>query len=209
MKVLIVDDHPIFREGLKQILLADPEVSAIDEAANAAEVFSLVRKHNYDVIILDINMPGRNGLEILNDLRAEKPEIRVLVLSMYSEEQFAVQAIKAGASGYLTKNGAARELTVALRKIISGGMFISPAVAEQLASEVKGDREKALHESLSPREHQVMYLIACGKGNQEIANELSISPSAVSTHRIRILNKMNLKNNADIIRYALKQGLVE
>lgn len=209
MKVLIVDDHPIFREGLKQILMADPEVAAIHEASNGAEVLSLVRKNDYDVIILDINMPGRNGLEILSDLKAGKPEIRVLVLSMYSEEQFAVQAIKTGASGYLTKNGAARELRVALRKIISGGMYISPGVAEQLASEVKGDREKALHESLSPREYQVMYLIACGKGNQEIANELSISPSAVSTHRIRILNKMNLKNNAEIIRYAIKYGLVE
>jgi DNA-binding NarL/FixJ family response regulator len=184
MKILIADDHRMFREGLKQILLSDPGITRVDEAGNGQEVLNLVWK-------------------------VEKPEIRVLVLSMYSEEQFAVQAIKTGASGYLTKEGAAREVMIALRKIISGGMYISAAVAEALASAVKGDQDKALHESLSPREYQVMHLIANGKGNGEIANELSISKSAVSTHRARLLRKMNMKTNADIIRYMIKKGLVD
>lgn len=209
MKILIADDHQMFREGLKQILLSDPEISRVDEAGNGQEVLSLVWKNNYDVVIMDIAMPGRNGLEVLQELKVEKPEIRVLVLSMYSEEQFAVQAIKTGASGYLTKEGAAREVMIALRKIISGGMYISAAVAEALASAVKGDQDKALHESLSPREYQVMHLIANGKGNGEIANELSISKSAVSTHRARLLRKMSMKTNADIIRYMIKKGLVD
>jgi DNA-binding NarL/FixJ family response regulator len=208
MKVLLADDHQMFREGLKQILLSDPEISEVDEAGNGQEVLSLVWKNRYDLIILDISMPGRNGLEILHEIKAERPELRVLILSMYSEEQFAVQSIKAGASGYLTKNGAAKELMIALRKIISGGMYISHTVAEALASELKGDRDKGLHESLSPREYQVMRFIAEGKGNGEIADELSISKSAVSTHRARLLRKMNMKTNADIIRYMIKQGLI-
>jgi two-component system invasion response regulator UvrY len=209
MKVLIADDHKMFREGLKQILLSDPDIAVVEEAGNGQEVLNLVFKKKFDVIILDISMPGRNGLEILQELKVEKPEIQVLMLSMYNEEQFAVQAIKAGASGYLTKNGAAREVVAAIRKIVSGGMYISAAVALELASELKGDREKTPHSKLSPREYQVMCLIASGKSNAEIANELSVSPSAVSTHRNRILTKMNLKTNADIIRYAIKQGLVE
>jgi DNA-binding NarL/FixJ family response regulator len=208
MKVLLADDHQMFREGLKQILLSDPEISEVDEAGNGQEVLSLVWKNRYDLIILDISMPGRNGLEILHEIKAERPELRVLILSMYSEEQFAVQSIKAGASGYLTKNGAAKELMIALRKIISGGMYISHTVAEALASELKGDRDKGVHESLSPREYQVMRFIAEGKGNGEIADELSISKSAVSTHRARLLRKMNMKTNADIIRYMIKQGLI-
>lgn len=209
MRVLIADDHQMFREGLKQILLSDPDITVVEEAGDGQEVLNLVLKNKYDVVVLDISMPGRSGLEILQELKVEKPEIQVLMLSMYNEEQFAVQAIKAGASGYLTKNGAAREVLAALRKIVSGGMYISAAVAQELASELKGDREKAPHSKLSPREYQVMCLIASGKSNAEIAVELSISPSAVSTHRARILTKMNLKTNADIIRYAIKQGLVE
>lgn len=209
MKVLLADDHQMFREGLKQILLSDSEISRVDEAGNGQEVLHLAWKNNYDLVILDISMPGRNGLEILQEIKVEKPELRVLILSMYSEEQFAVQAIKAGASGYLTKNGAAKELMIAVRKIISGGMYISHTVAEALASELKGDRDKSLHELLSPREYQVMRLIAEGKGNGEIANELSISKSAVSTHRARLLRKMNMKTNADVIRYMIKQGLVD
>jgi DNA-binding NarL/FixJ family response regulator len=182
--------------------------SEVDEAGNGQEVLSLVWKKRYDLIILDISMPGRNGLEILHEIKAERPELRVLILSMYSEEQIAVQSIKAGASGYLAKNGAAQELMIALRKIISGGMYISHTVAEALASELKGDRDKGVHESLSPREYQVMRFIAEGKGNGEIADELSISKSAVSTHRARLLRKMNMKTNADIIRYMIKQGLI-
>ena len=209
MRILIADDHLMFREGLKQILLSDPDISVVDEAGNGQDVLNLVLKNKYDVVILDINMPGRNGLEILQELKVERPEMQVLMISMYAEEQFAVQAIKAGASGYMSKNGAAREVLTALRKIVSGGMFISSTVALELASEIKGDREKTPHSKLSPREYQVMRLIASGKRNAEIADELSISPSAVSTHRNRILTKMNLDRNADIIRYAIKHGLVD
>jgi DNA-binding NarL/FixJ family response regulator len=209
MRILIADDHQMFREGLKQILLSDPDISVVDEAGNGQDVLNLVLKNKYDVVILDINMPGRNGLEILQELKVERPEMQVLMISMYAEEQFAVQAIKAGASGYMSKNGAAREVLTALRKIVSGGMFISSTVALELASEIKGDREKTPHSKLSPREYQVMRLIASGKRNAEIADELSISPSAVSTHRNRILTKMNLDRNADIIRYAIKHGLVD
>ncbi len=213
IKVLIADDHPIFREGLKKILFSsqDKAMSGIivDEARNGQEVLGMVVRNRYDVVILDVNMPGRNGLEILEQLKAENPELRVLILSMYSEELYAVRAIKAGAAGYLNKNGAAMELVEALKKVISGNMYISPAVAEQLAVELKSDLEKPLHELLSAREYQVMCMIAAGKSIKSIADELAISTSAVSTHRHRLLKKMNMKNSAELIRYSVKQGLVD
>ncbi|NUQ41023.1 MAG: response regulator transcription factor [Calditrichaceae bacterium] len=209
MKVLVVDDHPIFREGLKQILLTDDCIRSVDEAEDGPQAIQLSRKGKYDLIILDISLPGRSGLEVLEDLKKEKPEVPVLILSMYSEDEFAVQAIRGGASGYLNKNGAARELLAAIRQIFAEGLYISPAVAEQLTAEVRGRGNKGLHESLSPRERQIMILIARGKTLTEIADQLSLSVSAVSTYRTRILKKLNLKRNTDIILYAIRHKLVE
>lgn len=209
MKVLIADDHPIFREGLRQILQGSDDSVIVEEANDGHEVLEKVIKNKYDVIILDISMPGRNGLEILEQLKAEHPDVHVLMLSMFSEQQYAVKAIKAGASGYLTKNGAGRELNNAIHKILSGSMYISPAVAEQLVSEIKNETEKQPHELLSPREFQVMLMIGAGNTNSEIAKNLSISSSAVSTHRARILKKMHLKNSAEIIRYTVRNDLVD
>lgn len=208
IKLLIVDDHPIFREGLKQILWSYDDSIVIDEAENGKEAFQKVATARYDLIILDLEMPGRNGLEVLEALKQERLDLNILILSMYSEEQYAIQAIRAGAAGYLTKNGAARELIVAIQKILAGGMYISTTVAEQLAIEVKGGNRKAIHELLSSREFKVICMIANGKRISEIADELSVSTSTISTHRARILKKLNLKNNADIIRYALKNNLV-
>ncbi len=209
IKILIADDHPIFREGVKQIISSTSEFMVKDEASDGREVMNLVWKYDYDIVILDISMPGRSGLEILEQLNIEKPNIKVLIVSMYSEEQYAVQAIKAGASGYLTKGGAARELINALQKIVSGGMYISPSVAEQLAVEVKGHPEGNIHDLLSPREFQIFLMLAEGKEVKSIANELAISSSSVSTHRSRVLEKMGLKTNADLVRYAVKKGFVE
>ncbi len=209
MKVLVVDDHPIFREGLKQILLTDDCISSVDEADDGPQAIQMAHKGRYDLIILDISLPGRSGLEVLEDLKKEKPEVPVLILSMYSEEEFAVQAIRGGASGYLTKSGGIREILAAIRQIFTEGLYINPAVAEQLTVEVRGKGKKGLHESLSPRERQIMGMISRGKTITEIADEFSLSVSAVSTYRSRILKKLNLKRNADIILYAIRHKLVE
>jgi DNA-binding NarL/FixJ family response regulator len=210
IRILIADDHQIFREGLKQIINDTEEFGVIDEACNSREVLNLVLKNEYDILILDISMPpGRNGLEVLEEIKKKNADLSVLILSMYSEEQYAVQAIKAGASGYLTKKSASHELLDALHTIISDHLYISQEVAEQLASEVKGTNEKKIHNLLSIREFQTFLKIAEGKTLKEIANELAISSSSVSTHRSRALEKMKLKNNADIIRFAIKNKLID
>ncbi len=208
-KILIADDHPVFRQGLKQILMSASENILVEEANNGQEVLNKIYKHSYDAMFLDISMPGRNGLEVLQELKRIKPNIPVLILSMHSEDQYAVRAMKAGASGYLTKDGEANEFVAALQKVLSGKVYFSSAVVEQLISGFDKKGDKAAHELLSDREYQVMRMIASGQKLKDIANELSLSLSAVSTHRTRILRKMNMKSNADIIRYALKEGLVE
>ena len=208
-KILIADDHPVFRQGLKQILMSASENILVEEANNGQEVLNKIYKHSYDAMFLDISMPGRNGLEVLEELKRIKPNIPVLILSMHSEDQYAVRAMKAGASGYLTKDGEANEFVAALQKVLSGKVYFSSAVVEQLISGFDKKGDKAAHELLSDREYQVMRMIASGQKLKDIANELSLSLSAVSTHRTRILRKMNMKSNADIIRYALKEGLVE
>ncbi len=208
-KILIADDHPVFRQGLKQTLLSASENYLVEEASNGQEVLNKIYKYDYDAIFLDISMPGRNGLEILQELKRVRPDVPVLILSMYSEDQYAVRAMKAGASGYLTKDGDSEEFINALQKVLSGKVYFSSAVVEQLISGFDKKGDKPAHELLSDREYQVMRMIASGRKLKDIADELSLSLSAVSTHRTRILRKMNMKSNADIIRYAIKEGLVE
>jgi two-component system, NarL family, invasion response regulator UvrY len=208
IKILIADDHPIVRAGIKQILADTPDMIAADEAGDGREVLQLIGKKEYDVILLDISMPGRSGLEILKDLKTEKPKIPVLILSIYPEEQYAIRALRAGAAGYLTKSSAPNELVAAIRKISGGGRYITAALAEKLASYLTMDLEKPLHEKLSDREYQVMLQIAAGKTVTEIAGDLCLSVKTISTYRTHILEKMCLKNNSEIARYAMQNNLL-
>jgi DNA-binding NarL/FixJ family response regulator len=194
LKILIADDHPVFRRGLKQIIDDTSDMTVSDEAINGWEVLSKVRASNYDVVLLDISMPGKDGLEVLAQLKHEKPQLPVLMLSMYPEEQFAVRALRAGASGYLTKESAPDELVGAIRKVSAGGKYVSSALAEELALDLQRGDKQPLHETLSDREYRVMCLIASGKTATEIARELSLSVKTISTYRHRILDKMKMKN---------------
>ena len=208
IKILIADDHAIVRGGLKQILSETSDMVVVGEAADGQEVLEKVRKYDLDLVLLDIAMPGRGGLDTLGRLKHEKPELPVLVLSMYPEEQYAIRAFKAGVSGYLTKESAPEELISAIRKVTQGGKHVSSSLAEKLASNLEKDTEKPLHEKLSDREYEVMIMIASGKTVKEIADKLSLSVKTISTNRVRALNKMGMKNNAEITYYAIKQGLV-
>ena len=209
IKILIADDHPIVRKGLREIIEETPGMKVIDEASNGQEVLEKVSRKNFDVVLLDISMPGRSGLDILRDIKRQKPKLVVLVLSMHPEEQYAVQALKEGASGYLTKKSAPDELLTALRKVSSGGKYVSSSLAEKLAYALEKNGEKPLHETLSVREYEVMCLIASGKTVTEIARELFLSSKTISTYRARILEKMRMKNNAQLVRYAIKNRLVD
>jgi len=208
IKILIADDHAIVREGLKQILSETSDMVVTAEAGNGQEVMDEIGKDGFDLIILDIAMPGKNGVDVLKELKGQKPEIPVLVLSMYPEEQYAVRVLKAGASGYLTKESAPQELVKAIRQISQGKKYISPSLAEKLAIDLEVDSGKPLHDTLSRREFQVMSLIASGKPLKEIARKLSLSEKTVSTYRSRILEKMGMKSNAELIHYAIKNRLV-
>lgn len=209
IKILIADDHAVVREGLKQIISETPDMLVTDEADNGQEVLNKVSKQHYDVVLLDITMPGRSGLDVLKQLKSKKPKLPVLMLSVHPEEQYAIRTLKAGASGYLTKGSATDELIAAIRKISTGKKYVSSSLAEKLAFDLDMDYEKPRHEILSDREYQVMSMIASGKTVKEIADELSLSVQTISTYRSRILEKMKMKNNAEIIYYAVKQGLVE
>ena len=208
IKVLSVDDHKIVREGLKQILAETSDIKVVDEAKDGAEAFSKVRENDYDVVLLDIALPDTDGLEVLKLVKKEKAKQAVLMLSMYPEEQYAVRALKAGAAGYLTKDTASEELITAIRKIAKGGKYVTLSLAEKLAAYLDTDAEGAPHETLSAREFQVMRLIGEGKSVGEIAEDLYLGVKTVSTYRTRILEKMNMSNNAEIMRYAIKQGIV-
>lgn len=208
IRVLLADDHTMFREGVKQVLSSTAEIEVVDEAGNAQQVFEKLQRKHCDVVVLDISMPGRDGIEVLKQLRSLDPHLHVLVLSMYPEDQYAFRAIKAGASGYLTKNKASSELIEAIRRIASGRRYISAEVAEQLAIDVERDVDRPLHQRLSDREYQVMLLIGSGKTVKEISQELSISVSSVSTMRSRILKKLGVKTSAEIAHYAIKHNLV-
>ncbi len=209
IRVIIADDHAVVREGLRQILLGTSDMVVAGEAANGQELLTKIRGKGIDVVVLDISLPGRSGLEILKDLKRERPKLPVLILSMHSEEQFAVRALKAGASGYLTKESAPEELVKAIRKVVAGGKYISQQLAERLAFDLEKGFEKAPHETLSDREYEVMLMIARGKTVSEIADELSLSVKTVSTYRERILEKMKMKTNAELIRYAIQNRLVD
>lgn len=209
LKVLIADDHALIREGLKKILKTAHDISEVREAGDAREVTEEVKKGDLDVVILDISLPGKNGLELLADLKQDYPKLPVLMLSMHPEDRFAVRAFKAGASGYVTKESAVEELLKAIRKVVQGRKYVSPTLAEKLAFNLETDTGKPLHENLSDREHQVLCLIASGKTVRQIAGELSLSMSTVNTYRARILEKMNMKTDAELIRYALQNQLID
>lgn len=209
IRLLIVDDHAVVREGLKQIFSDTSDIVVADEASSGEEAINKIIENNYDVILMDISMPGRGGLEILQEIKEINPELRVLILSMHPEQQYALRALKAGASGYLTKNTPLEELIKAIRKIAQGRRYITETVSEQMADDLSKDTSKPLHETLSNREYQTMRMIASGKTISGIAKELSLSVKTVSTYRSRILEKMNMKNNAAITYYAIKQGLVD
>ena len=209
INILIADDHAIIRKGLREIVADIPDMVVADEASSGHEVLGKLSKGNYDVIVLDISMPGPNGLDILKQIRNEKPDLPVLMLTMHPERQYAVRALKAGASGYLTKENTPNELIAAIRKVHSGGKYISVALAEKLAFDLEIDAEKLPHETLSDREIQIMRMIAKGKRIKYIADELYISPKTVSTYRSRILEKMKMRNNEEIIRYAIDNHLID
>ncbi len=208
IKILIADDHTIVREGLKQIVANAAGLVVTGEAANGQETLELIRKDNFDVILLDIAMPEKDGLAILKQLKQEKSEIPVLVLSMYPEEQYAVQALKMGAAGYLTKVSAPDELIKAIKKISTGKKYISDTLAEKLALDLDVDTEKPPHEYLSDREFQTMCMIASGKTVKKIAKELSLSVNTISTYRVRVLDKMKMTTNSELTHYAIKNQLV-
>ncbi len=208
IKVLVADDHAVVRRGLRQILAETSDILVGGEASTAAELWQLVERERWDTVILDIEMPGRSGLELLGELKRQHPKLPVLILTVYSEEQYAVRAIRAGASGFLTKESAPNQLVAAVRKIASGGRFITPELAERLASSLAGDSDALPHEALSDREFQVLCMIASGKTVSQIGQELSLSVKTISTHRTRILAKMNMKSNSELTHYAIKSRLV-
>lgn len=209
INVLVADDHAVVRHGLRQILAETDDVVVGGEAGTREEVLAAIREHRWSVVILDINLAGGNGLDVLAEIRRERPELRFLVLTMYSEDQYAVRAIRGGAHGFLTKESAPDRLVEAVRKIASGGRYVSAAVAERLASFVANEDRGEPHERLSNREFEVLKLIASGRTVSQIAQHLSLSVKTVSTHRARILQKMELRTNADLTSYALRNHLVE
>ena len=209
IKIFIADDHAIVRKGLKQIVGDTSDMVIAGEAGNGHEALDKVLKNDYDVIVLDISMPGINGLDVLKQIKSQKPKLPILALTMHPEEQYAVRVLRAGASGYLTKESASDELITAIKRVSTGRKYVSSSLAEKLAFGLEIDSEKPLHENLSDREYQVICMIASGKTVKEIAGELFLSAKTVSTYRTRILEKMNMKNNAELTHYAIKQGLVE
>jgi two-component system, NarL family, invasion response regulator UvrY len=209
IKVIIADDHPIVRAGLKQIITEEHDISVAGEAGNGAELLSRVRRQDYDVILLDLSMPGMDGLDVLKQIKIEKPAIPVIILTIHPESQYALRILKAGASGYLTKESASDELIKAIRKVNAGGKYISPSLAEKIAFALDEDTGKLPHETLSDREYQVLCLIGSGKTVSQIADALALSVKTVSTYRTRILEKMRMENTAELMHYAVQNRLVE
>jgi two-component system, NarL family, invasion response regulator UvrY len=208
IRILVADDHTVVREGVKQILTGLDDMIVEDEAENGQETLEKVSHGNYDVVLLDISMPGRSGLEILEDILTLQPRLSVLILSMHPEEQYAIRALRAGASGYLTKSSASHELIDAIRKVSRGGKYVTASLAEKLAMELDSKADKQRHEKLSNREYQVMLMLASGKSVSEIADELCLSVKTVSTYRTRIMDKMGMKKNAELTFYAMNNNLL-
>lgn len=208
IKVLIVDDHKLLRDGLKQILAGTDDISVIHEAEDGEEAVLKIRNHQFDVVLLDIRLPKSDGLSVLKIVKQEYPELYVLMLSMYPEEQYAIRALKSGASGYLTKDSASEELIAAIRKVAQGGKYVTQSLAEKMAFYLDEEENATFHETLSDREYQVMCMIAQGSSVGEIAERLHLSVKTISTYRARILEKLHIKKNAEIIRYALKHNIV-
>jgi len=209
IKILIADDHAIVREGLKQIVAEEKDILVAGEAENSEQMMEFLEKANWSLVVLDINMPGKSGLEALKDIKLLYPHLPVLILSMFNEDQYGIRAIKAGASGYLKKVSAPTELVTAIRKIVAGGKYINSSLAEKLAEKFGNTDKALLHEKLSDREYQIMCNIALGKTAEEIAQELSISINTVYTYRNRILDKMSMKSNVELTQYVLSNKLVE
>jgi two-component system invasion response regulator UvrY len=209
IKVLVADDHAIVREGLKQILADTRDIMVAGEAENGLDAIKIARKGNCQVLLLDISMPDRSGIEILKQIKKENPALAVLMLSMHREDQYAIRSLKAGASGYLNKQSAPRELVNAIRQVAAGMKYISVALAQELANQIHDDHEIAPHEALSDREYQTLLMIASGKTVGTIASELSLSVKTVSEYRSRLLVKMKLKNSAELTHYAIKNKLTE
>jgi len=206
MRILIADDHAIVRKGLRQIAEQMAQMS-VGEASNGQEVLTKIRDERWDALVLDISMPGGNGLDVLQEVKHFQPELPILILSVHPEDQYAMRVLKAGASGFMNKDCAPDELLLAIQKIIAGGKYISPTLAERLAFELTGNHDKQPHEILSDREYRVLVMIGSGKSVSEIAVELALSVKTVSTYRARVLEKLNLRNNADLIRYVIDQQL--
>jgi len=209
VRVLIADDHSVVRQGLKQILELDRTAEVVGEAKNGNEALQLARKVEWDLAILDYSMPGRSGLDLIKDIKREFPKRPVLILSMHPEELHATRVLKAGGAGYINKESASEELLNAIRKVMNGGRYVSAALAERFAFELAPETQRPPHETLSDREYRVMWLLACGKPINQIAKEMFLSPNTVSTYRARILKKLQVVNNAQLVQYAIKHQLAE
>ena len=208
IRILVADDHAIVRRGLRQIVADESDMEVVGEAQTAQKILDLARQEEWDVIVLNMSMPGRGGFEALKALKQTHSKRPVLVLSMYPEDQFAVRAFRAGAAGYMTKESAPEELVQAIRKVVRGGKYVSPSLAEKLAAELGEDAERPPHEALSEREYHVLCLLASGKTVTQVAAEMSLSVKTISTYRARLLEKMRMKTNAEVTRYAIEHRLV-
>jgi len=209
IRVFIADDHAIVREGLKQILAEQRDIVVAGEAETGLDAVKLFRKSRCNVLLLDISLPDRNGIEVLKQIKSDKPELAVLMLSMHREDQYAIRSLRAGAAGYLNKQSAPRELVNAIRQVAAGQRYVSPQLAQALAAQVGEDHEKPVHDALSDREYQTLTMIASGKTVSEIALELSLSVKTISEYRARLLTKMKLKTSAELTHYAIRNGLVD
>ena len=209
INILIADDHAIVREGLKNIIAETLDIVVKDEANNGTEVIKKILKNDYDMIVLDITMPGRDGIDVLKQIKSFKPDLGILIMSMHPEDQFAYRALKLGASGYINKKRAPREMIEAIRKVASGRIYISNSFAEKMAVDLQIDTKLPLHKKLSDREHEVMRMITSGRTAKEISVELSLSSKTISTYRTRVLEKMNMKTDAQLTYYAIQNDLIE
>jgi len=209
IRVVIADDHQILREGLKQLLQAAGDLEVVGEAGDGFEVLDRVRRDEFDVLLLDMSMPGKSGVELIKQVKGEKPKLRILVLSMHEEHQYAVRAIRAGASGYLTKESAASQLVAAIRKVGGGGAYITPEVAERLAQDAMPHAEGPLHASLSDREFEVFHMLVDGVSVNEIAARLHLSAKTISTHKARLMEKLGVDSTADLVHYAVRHKLLD